>query len=119
MKTQNIIELTDKNFDEIVTKHNLLVIDFWAEWCAPCKDFEKVVEQVASDYPEFLFAGVDIESQAELVEDFNVRSVPAVMIMRDNVVLFAETGALSAANLRELLEKTKAIDPDELAKSKE
>lgn len=115
----NIIELTHANFDDILAKHELILIDFWAEWCAPCKDFAKIIEKVAPNYPDFMFGSIDIETEKELTEEFNIRSVPAVMILRDNVCVYAESGSLSAENLRELLEKTRNLDPEELAKQKQ
>ncbi len=114
----NIIALTNANFDDILAKHKLLLIDFWAKWCAPCKDLQKVIEQVAVDYPEFVFASVDIEAEKELADEFNIRSVPSVMILRDDVVVFAESGAMTAEILRDLLNQTKSLDPGKLEEQK-
>jgi len=114
----NIIELTHTNFDDLLAKHELILIDFWAEWCAPCKDFTKVIEKISPDYPEFMFGSINIEDEKELTEEFNIRSVPAVMILRDSVCVYADSGSLNAENLRELLDKTKDLDPGELAKQK-
>ena len=114
----NIIELTHANFDDLLAKHELVLIDFWAEWCAPCKDFTKVIEKISPDYPEFMFGSINIEDEKELTEEFNIRSVPAVMILRDSVCVYADSGSLNPENLRELLDKTKDLDPEELAKQK-
>ncbi len=109
----NMIELTDQNFDEAVEKHNLLVIDFWAEWCGPCKAFTKVLEELAPRYPDFVFGNVDIEAEKALAEEFQIQSIPALMIIRDKVVVFAESGALSASVMGQLLDETKVLDPKE------
>ena len=108
------IELTHENFDDVIEKNEFLLIDFGAEWCAPCKSFNKVIEKVAQQYPEVVFASVDIDAEKALADEFNVKSVPSVMILRNKVVVFAESGALSAASLTDLLEQTKALDPEEL-----
>lgn len=103
----NIIKLTKSNFDETVDKNRLLVIDFWAEWCAPCKSFAKVIETISDQYPQFVFGNVNIDEEKELAEEFAIQSIPAVMIIRDRVVIFAETGALSVKGLSDLLDKAK------------
>lgn len=113
----NIIQLTQQNFDEVVEKHNFLVIDFWAKWCVPCRSFSKVVEKVAEQYPEFVFGTVDIDVEKELAEEFNIRSVPSIMILRDKVIIFAESGALTASSLIDLLKQTKALKSEDLKKA--
>ncbi len=115
----NMIDITQNNFDEIIAKHSLIVFDFWAQWCAPCQTFTTVIEEVSKDYSDFVFGKIDIDSNPELAEEFHVRSVPAVMIMRDNVIVFAESGAMPASNLRDLLDQTKSLTPDQLTKNTE
>jgi len=110
----NIIELTEKNFDEVVEKNALLVIDFWAEWCGPCKSFTKILEEIAPKYPEFVFGSVNIDVEKGLAEEFEVQSIPALMILRDKVVVFAESGSLPASVMTKLLDETKGLDPSEL-----
>ena len=99
----NLIVLTQQNFDEVVNKNELVLIDFGAKWCAPCRSFHQVLEQVAPRYPKVIFATVDIDEQKELAEEFAIKSVPSVMIIRDRTVIFAESGTLSVGNLVELL----------------
>lgn len=113
----NIITVTEKNFDEIIEKHDLLVIDFWAEWCAPCKSFTKVIEKVSEQYPEFTFGSINIDNEKELAQEFKIRSIPAIMILRNKVIVYAESGALSAASLMDLLDQAKALDPADLGSS--
>lgn len=110
----NIIEMRSDNIDSLIQQHEFLLVDFWAEWCAPCKDFEKVIYQVAPDYPEFTFAKINIEEQPELAEEFNVRSIPSVMILCKQVIVYADSGALGVTALRELLDQAKALDPHKI-----
>lgn len=106
----NIASLTSKSFSSTIAKHKLVVVDFYADWCQPCQAFAKVIERMAPNYPEVLFAKVDIEAEKELADDFNIMSVPAVMLLRDQVVLYAESGLLSESSLRELIEQAKNLD---------
>lgn len=105
-----VTELTEATFDQFVEQHDLVVIDFGAQWCAPCQGFAKVIEQAAADHPEVAFASVDIDAQAKLAEDFHVRSVPWVMILREQVAIYDESGALSATALDDLIAQAKAVD---------
>lgn len=108
----NIIKITKNNFDEAVENHKLLLVDFWAEWCGPCKYFTKVIEAVAKKYPEFTFGSVNIEEEKELADEFAIQSIPAVMILRNQVVVFAETGALTEKALMNLLDQAKTVEVD-------
>lgn len=104
-----IQELTADNFDKTIESHDLLVIDFWAQWCGPCKVFGKIMEDVAKEYADVTFASVNIENEKALAEEFAVRSIPFVMIIRNRAVVYAESGLLSASALRELVDQAKAL----------
>jgi thioredoxin 1 len=110
----SIQELTSHNFDEALEAHDVLVVDFWAEWCGPCKIFGKILSQLSKEYPDVFFASVNVEKEKALSEEFDVRSVPFVMIFRNRVLVYAESGALSASAMRELLDQAKALDPKQL-----
>lgn len=114
-----VTELTEKTFDAFIGQHDLVVIDFGAEWCAPCKGFATVIEKAAEQHADVAFATVDIDAQPGLAEDFEVRSVPWVMILREQVALYDESGALTATVLDELIAQAKAVDIAEVKRQLE
>ena len=101
--------LTKDSFDHALESHPLLLIDFWAEWCGPCKAFGKIMSEVMKDYPDVFFASVDVDAEKELAEEFAVRSIPFVMIIKNRTVVFAESGALSATALPEFFDQAKTL----------
>ena len=105
-----VIELTSENFAESINDHPFAVVDFWAPWCAPCRAFAPVFAAAATRYPDIRFAKVNTEDQQALAGYFNIRSIPTLMIFRDNVIVFAEAGALSAGALDQVLTAAKALD---------
>ena len=108
--TQQIVELTAENFAESINDHPFAVVDFWAPWCAPCRAFAPVFAAAAAKYPEVRFAKVNTEEQQQLAGHFNIRSIPTLMIFRDNIIVFAEAGALPASALDQVLTAAKALD---------
>lgn len=111
-----ILILTKDSFDQAVADKDLVVIDFSAEWCVPCKGFAKVFAQAAEKYADAVFANIDIDKEPELATDFNIRSVPFLIIMRQNIAVFAEAGALTFTALDDLIQKAKALDMAEVRK---
>jgi thioredoxin 1 len=107
---QEIIELTDANFAASINDHPFAVVDFWAPWCAPCRAFAPVFAAAAAKYPEVRFAKVNTEEQQQLAGHFNIRSIPTLMVFRDNIIVFAEAGALPASALDQVLTAAKALD---------
>jgi thioredoxin 1 len=110
--TPTVIELTRENFAESINDHPFAVVDFWAPWCAPCRAFAPVFAAAASKYPDIRFAKVNTEDQQELARYFNIRSIPTLMVFRDNVIVFAEAGALPASALDQVLAQALALDMD-------
>lgn len=106
-----VVTLTSEKFDAFVSEHPMVIVDFWAEWCQPCKHFGRVFSEVANAYgDQIAFASVDIEAEPDLAADLNIRSVPYVLIIRENIAIYAEAGALTKTELENLLEKTIAVE---------
>lgn len=104
------VALTKENFEEIVTGNDIVFVDFWATWCGPCQFFAPVYEEVSEKHPDVVFAKVNTEEQQELAAYFQIRSIPTLMIFREQIILFSEAGALQASALEEVVEKAKALD---------
>lgn len=111
------VELTKENFDQTVTDNEFVLIDFWAEWCGPCRQFAPVYEKAAEANPDLIFAKVDTEAQPELAAAFEIQSIPTLMIVRDQVAIFAQPGALPAAALEDVIGQARKLDMDEVRKS--
>ena len=108
------VELTKDNFEEVAGGSDLVLVDFWAEWCGPCRWFAPVFEQAAERHGDLVFGKVDTEAQPELAATFGIMSIPTLMIIRDKVVLYAQPGALPEPALEDLIAKARAVDMDEV-----
>ncbi|WP_405930751.1 thioredoxin [Streptomyces sp. NBC_00827] len=107
-------ELTKANFDETVTGAGIVLVDFWAAWCGPCRRFAPVFEQAAAKHPDIVFGKVDTEAQPELAASFQISSIPTLMAIRDKTVLYAQPGAVPAPALEDLITKIRAVDMDDV-----
>jgi thioredoxin 1 len=107
------VALTSENFEEKVGQGTALV-DFWAAWCGPCRVFGPVFERVSEKHPDIVFAKVDTEAEVELAAQFDIRSIPMVMAVRDGVIVYAQPGALPEQALETLIEKVQELDMDEV-----
>jgi thioredoxin len=101
---------TTENFESLVEKNDILIVDFWASWCGPCMAFAPVYEAASARHPDVCFAKVDTEEQQGLAAAFGVRAIPTIAVFREQVLLFAEAGALPAAALEELIAQARALD---------
>jgi thioredoxin 1 len=111
------LALTKENFKDTIEKGGIVFIDWWAEWCGPCKAFAPVYERVAEANPDMTFAKIDTDKEQELAAAFGIRSIPTLMIFREGIPLFAQPGALPQEALEELVQKIKALDMDEVRRS--
>ncbi len=110
------IELTTENFKQVISDNDIVIIDFWAGWCGPCKSFAPTFEAAAEKYVDVAFAKVNTEEQQELAGAFNIRSIPTLMVFREQVILYAEAGALPAAALDQLVEQVRGLDMESVRK---
>jgi len=108
-----MISLTEENFDDVVHGNKSLVIEFSASWCAPCQSYQKILELCMVEFPDFVFATVDIDQEAALAEEFQIRSVPATMILRHSSVVCMETGVLTKEALTDLLSQARDLKVDD------
>ena len=104
------IELTKDNIEAVITGNDMVILDFWASWCAPCRAFAPAFEAASEKYPDVVFGKVNTEEQQELAGHFQIRSIPNVMLFREKVMLFSQPGAMPAAGIDSVIEQAKALD---------
>lgn len=109
-----VVALDAARFAATIPGHRFAIVDFWAPWCAPCRSFAPVFEAVAQRHPDILFAKVDTEAEPAVAGSFGIRSIPTLMVFRENVIVFAQSGALPAAALEQVVATARALDMDEV-----
>lgn len=108
------VELTEDNFDDVVSAGGTVLVDFWASWCVPCRQFAPVYEEASDQHPDITFGSVDTEAEPELAAAFQIRSIPTLMAVRDGVVVYAQPGALPAPALADLIGQVRGLDMDDV-----
>ena len=104
------ITLTKENFNQIIDGGNMVIVDFWAPWCGPCRMFAPTFEAVAEAYPDVVFAKLNTEDQPELAASFNIRSIPTLMVFREKVIIFTQAGMLPKSEFEQVVQKSLELD---------
>jgi len=109
-----VVELTKENFEQVVTSNATVIVDYWAPWCGPCRGFAPVFEKVAEKHPDVVFAKVNTDEEQEIAAHFQIRSIPTLMVFRDQIIVFSQPGALPQGAFEQVVAKVKELDMEEV-----
>ncbi len=109
-----VVELTQENFEQVVMGNEMVLVDFWAPWCAPCRAFAPIFESASEKHPEIVFAKVNTDAEQELAGAFQIRSIPTLTIFRQQIGIFSQAGSLPASALDQVIEQALALDMDQV-----
>ena len=111
-----VIELTKENFEQVVTSSPTVIVDYWAPWCGPCRGFAPVFEKVSEMHSDVVFAKVNTDEEQEIAAHFQIRSIPTLMVFREQIIVFSQPGALPQGALEQVVEKSKTLDMEMVRK---
>jgi len=111
-----VVELAKENFEQVVTSNPTVIVDYWAPWCGPCRGFAPVFEKVSEQHPDVVFAKVNTDEQQEIAAHFQIRSIPTLMVFRDQIIVFSQPGALPQGAFEQVVARAKELDMDEVRK---
>jgi len=109
-----VVALTKDNFEQTVTGNSFVIVDFWAPWCGPCRSFAPTYDKVSQEHPEVVFAKVNTEEEQELAAHFQIRSIPTLMIFRDQIIIFSQPGALPESSFKKLVKNASELNMDDV-----
>jgi thioredoxin 1 len=109
-----VVELTKENFEQVITSNPMVIVDYWAPWCGPCRGFAPVFEGVAEENPDVVFAKVNTDEEQEIAQHFQIRSIPTLMVFKEQVVVFSQAGALPKGPFEQVVAQAKALDMEEV-----
>jgi thioredoxin 1 len=109
-----VVELTKENFEQVVTSNATVIVDYWAPWCGPCRGFAPVFEKVSEAHPDVVFAKVNTDEEQEIAAHFQIRSIPTLMVFREQIIVFSQPGALPQGAFEQVVSKAKALDMEEV-----
>ena len=110
------IDVTAQNFNDIITNNEFVIADFWAPWCGPCKGFAPVYEELSEKFPDIVFAKINTEEEQQLAGEFQIRSIPTLMIFREQIILFSQPGALQGSQLEQVINQAQGLDMEQVRK---
>ena len=108
------VQLTEAEFEKTINSDGVVLLDFWASWCGPCRSFAPVFEAASEEHPEITFAKIDTEAEQQLAGALGIQSIPTLMVFRDGILMFNQAGALPKAVLDDLISQVEALDMDEV-----
>lgn len=108
------IELNEQNLEETINGNDIVIVDFWAPWCGPCKSFGPIYEEVSEKHGDVIFGKINTEEEQAIAQHFQIRSIPTLMIFREQIIIYAEAGMLPASSFAEVIERAKTLDMDKV-----